>query len=70
MNVFWSGVIKAIIGILSGVIGNMTPGLITNLKDFLVGQYQKALATDNPWDDFFFGMLLDILSVPRPPTGS
>lgn len=70
MNVFWNGIIKAAISIFSGVIGNVTPGLVTSVKDFLTVQYVKALATENPWDDFFFGMLLDILSIPRPPPAS
>ena len=34
---------------------------------FLVELYLDALETDNPWDDFFAGFLLDILVIPRPP---
>jgi hypothetical protein len=67
MNVFWSGIFKMVAQILGQIVVNVSPGLVVGLKDFLVLQYLKALETENPWDDFFFGMLLDILSVPRPP---
>jgi hypothetical protein len=45
----------------------VTPEIKKLLNDFLTALYLKALATDNPWDDFAVGFLLDILAIPRPP---
>ncbi len=68
MNAFWGNIIKWVIQIFGGIIGQMTPALMAELKVFLVELYKKALATPNPWDDFMVGLLLDILSIPRPPS--
>ena len=67
MNVFWGKVLMWIAQIFAGIIGQVTPGIILELKLFLINLYNKALATPNPWDDFAIGMLLDILGIPRPP---
>lgn len=67
MNFFWSGIFKMVAEILGKIIVNVTPSLVASLKEFLALQYLKSLETPNAWDDFFFGMLLDILSIPRPP---
>jgi hypothetical protein len=68
MNVFWGNIFKWVIQIFGGIIGQMTPAILAELKAFLTELYKKALATPNPWDDFAVGMLLDILGIPRPPT--
>lgn len=67
MNAFWAGVFKIVTQIFGGIVGNVTPGLVKDLKDFLLAKYIEAVKTVNPWDDFFYGLLLDILSIPRPP---
>lgn len=66
MNVVWQKILLMVAKILGDVLVNVSPGLIAGLKAFLVDQYNKALLTENPWDDFFFGLLLDILNIPRP----
>ena len=68
MNNFWAGIFKWVIQIFGGIIGQMTPTILAELKEFLTGLYKKALATPNPWDDFAIGLLLDILGIPRPPS--
>ena len=67
MNVFWGNIFKWVIQIFGGIIGQMTPTILAELKEFLTALYKKALATPNPWDDFAIGLLLDILGIPRPP---
>ena len=66
MNVFWGSILKYVFQIFAGLIGQMTPAILSELKAFLTNLYNKALATPNPYDDFAVGMLLDILGIPRP----
>ena len=66
MNLFWGQIFKWMIQIFGGIIGQVTPGIVLELNNFLTNLYKKALATPNPWDDFAIGMLLDILAIPRP----
>lgn len=68
MNVFWKGVIEAVIRIFAGVLQMATPQIKAELSEFLTQLYLRALKTPNPWDDFAVGLLLDILAIPRPPT--
>ena len=68
MNVFWGSILKYVFQIFAGLIGQMTPAILSELKAFLTNLYNKALATPNPYDDFAVGMLLDILGIPRPPS--
>jgi len=67
MNAFWGGILKYVFQIFAGLIGQMTPAILSELKAFLTNLYNKALATPNPYDDFAVGILLDILGIPRPP---
>jgi hypothetical protein len=67
MNVFWGNVLTWVMQIFAGIIGQVTPTIKAELNAFLTNLYKKALATPNVWDDFFVGMLLDILAIPRPP---
>jgi len=67
MNAFWGGILKYIAQIFAGIIVQMTPVLLDELKEVLINLYKKALATPNPWDDFGIGLLLDIFGIPKPP---
>ena len=67
MNVFWSGILKAMAQIFAGILLQISPMIKAELNDFLTALYRKALATPNVWDDFGVGLLLDILVIPRPP---
>lgn len=53
-----------VLGPLLGLVSSEIKKLLT---DFLTELYVKALATPNPWDDMLVGLLLDVLSIPRPP---
>jgi len=66
MNAFWGEILTYAFKIFSGLIGNVTPAIKSELNDLLTGLYLKALKTPNVFDDFFIGMLLDILAIPRP----
>jgi len=67
MNVFWGMVFNWVIKIFGGLVSQVTPAISAELNAFLTNLYKKALATENPMDDFFVGLLLDILVIPRPP---
>jgi len=66
MNLFWGQIFKWMIQIFGGILGQMTPTIFAELREFLEGMYLKAIATPNPFDDFAIGLLLDILSISRP----
>ena len=67
MNAFWGMVFKWVIQIFGALMPSITPAITAELNAFLTTLYRKALATPNPMDDFFVGLLLDILAIPRPP---
>lgn len=66
-GISWRWIIQIFSGMLGPVIGLISPVIKAALNELLTELYKKALATDNPWDDMFIGLLLDILAIPRPP---
>lgn len=54
--------------VLGPVLKMVSKAIREKYEDVLVDLYLKSLETDNPWDDFFAGFLLDILDIPRPMT--
>lgn len=67
MKVSWMWLIQLVASALGPILGSLTPVVKAALNDFLTNLYKQALATENPWDDYVVGMLLDILAIPRPP---
>lgn len=67
MNAFWGKILGYVASVFFSIIAQVSPEIKAALNEFLTSLYKKALATENIWDDFFVGMLLDILSIPRPP---
>jgi hypothetical protein len=67
MSSVWTKILLMVMKIVVPLFGLVTPEIKKLLNDFLTALYLKALATDNPWDDFAVGFLLDILAIPRPP---
>ena len=62
----WKG-IAAIIGIVLGpMLRAITPIIKDAMEDSLLNLYSKAEETENPIDDIFVGLLLDLLSIKRP----
>lgn len=55
-----------IANILKPLIGIVTKEFRDDVSKWVVDHYQKALATDNPWDDLFFEFLAKMLSVDLP----
>lgn len=60
------GIFKVIVLLLGPIIRAVTPAIEEELEKFALKLYAKAEATDNPIDDLFVGMLLDMLDIPRP----
>lgn len=67
MGISWKWLIQLVVGVLGPILGLISPVIKAALNEFLTKLYLDALKTPNPWDDFFIGMLLDILVIPRPP---
>lgn len=61
-----SGVIKVIILLLTPILRAITPTLERELEAFLMRFYKKALTTENPIDDLFAGLLLNIFDIDEP----
>lgn len=66
MGISLNWLIKILVGVLGPIIGVLTPAIKGALTEFLTKLYLDALKTENVWDDFVVGMLLDILGIPRP----
>jgi len=66
MGTVWVWLLKMVASALLPILGVLTPAIKSALTDFLSKLYLDALATPNVWDDFVVGLLLDILSIPRP----
>lgn len=65
--VVWVTILGIISQALAPLITVITPVIKDELNKFMTELYKKALVTPNPWDDFFIGLLMDILAIPRPP---
>lgn len=67
LNATWQFVFGILAQALGPILSAITPTIKSELNSLLTQLYLKALATPNVWDDFFVGLLLDILAIPRPP---
>ena len=67
MGITWKWLIQILMQVLLPLLELISPAIKAELNGFLTELYRKALTTPNAWDDLFIGMLLDILSIPRPP---
>jgi len=65
-GVGFTWIIPLLIQIFSTIMPVITPQLKKELEDFLVGLYNKAKETPNPWDDFLVKFLLRILGISIP----
>ena len=61
-----AGVPTWIFPILVKLMDLLTPQLKILLSDFALQFYQRAKATENPFDDIAAGLLLALLSIPTP----
>ena len=65
-GVGFTWIINILIQVFSTILPVITPQLNKELTEFLVGLYNKAKETSNPWDDFLVKFLLRILAIPIP----
>jgi len=65
-SIGWTWIISLCLTVLRVIMPVLTPEIKELLVDFLVVFYHKAMATDNPWDDFLARFLLRILGIPVP----
>jgi len=65
-GITWTWALKLILLFLKPVMAVITPILRRELEDTLIAYYHKAEETENPWDDFLAGFLLEILDIPVP----
>lgn len=49
--------------LLIPLLEKLSPVIREMIGDFIKDLYQKALATDSPWDDFFVGMVAAVLDI-------
>ena len=61
-----TGILSIIISILRPIIAVLTPTIRDMLHDTLIDFYNKAKATENPWDDFLAEILLRLLGIDIP----
>jgi hypothetical protein len=62
----WKWVIDLLLRMLGPITSILSPAIKAALTELLLKLYADAVKTPNPWDDWFVGFLLDILSIPRP----
>lgn len=62
----WTWIVSLLVTVLKPVLKIITPMIRDALEEQLLKLYAKAEATENPWDDFAVGFLLDILGIERP----
>ena len=65
-GVGFTWIIGILVQIFSTIMPIITPSLKKELEDFLLGLYQKAKETPNPWDDFLLKFLLRMLNITVP----
>ena len=62
----WTWLISLIVKALKILLPVITKELREELEKFLLGWYDKAMETPNPWDDFVARFLLRIFEIPVP----
>lgn len=63
----FSWIINILIKIFAGLFPQVSAELRKHLETFLLDFYDRAMGTDNPWDDFLARFLLRVFSIPVPP---
>lgn len=66
MGISWNWLLKILLGVVGPLMGLISPAIKDALFAFLAKLYLDALKTENPWDDYAVGFLLDLLGIPRP----
>lgn len=62
----WWWLIDLMLNVLRPLVDIVSPTLRKKLEDFLIGFYNDAIASENPWDDFLARFLLRIFDISIP----
>jgi len=65
-GVGFTWIVNLLIQIFATILPVITPAIKKELEEFLMGLYNKAHETPNPWDDFLLKFLLRMLNIPVP----
>lgn len=65
-SIGWTWIINLVLAVLKVIMPVLSPTLREELNKLMLSLYEKAMATDNPWDDFLMRFLLRILGIPVP----
>lgn len=65
-SIGWTWIVSMLLTVLKVIIPVISPTLRDELEKVMLTLYQKAMETDNPWDDFLMRFLLRILGIPIP----
>jgi hypothetical protein len=65
-GISWDWVLSLLAVVVKPIIKAVTPIIRDALEEALLKLYAKAEATENPWDDWLVGFLLDVLAIERP----
>lgn len=64
--VTWGVFLDIAIRVLKPLLKLLSAEVRTLLTDLVTKFYAKAKTTDNPWDDFVAGLLMELLGIPVP----
>ncbi len=65
-GISWWWLIDLMVNVMRPLVDIVSPTLRKELEDFMIGFYNRALETDNPWDDFLARFLLRIFAISIP----
>lgn len=60
----WNWLIGIIVAVLGPIVRLISAKFRDELTEWVQKKYKEALATENPWDDFFFEFLAKLLGIP------
>lgn len=65
-SIGWTWIVSMLLSVLAVIMPVLSPALREELVKVMLNLYEKAMATENPWDDFLMRFLLRILGIPIP----
>jgi len=65
-SIGWTWIVSMLLSVLAVIMPVLSPALREELVKVMLLLYNKAMETDNPWDDFLMRFLLRILGIPIP----
>lgn len=65
-GISWFWIVHIMTNCIRPLVDIVSPTIRKELEDFLINLYNKAIETDNPWDDFLARFLLRIFAIRIP----